>query len=99
MTPTWGAASPSPGAALMVSIMSSDNRASEPSMSVTGAACCLRTGSPKIRIVYGGMGPEYLSGRQYWQADGTIGAEGWHHRCWGMAPSVLRDGTIGAGGW
>src|SRR5438045_1287184 len=57
--PTWGAASPTPGAARMVSIMSSASCTSLPSTSVISAARCLSTGSPNTRIEYRGTDPGY----------------------------------------
>src|SRR5688572_19310419 len=48
--PIWLAASPTPGAAYMVSIMSSASRASAPSNSVTSGQRCLSPRSPKTRM-------------------------------------------------
>ena len=49
-TPIWGAASPTPGASYMVSIMSSTSRRTPASMSLTGVAGIRSTGSPNERM-------------------------------------------------
>ena len=49
-TPTWGAASPMPGAAYMVSIMFSMSSAVSPVMASTGSAGVRRAGSGNLRI-------------------------------------------------
>src|ERR671921_673950 len=56
--PIWLAASPTPGAAYIVSIMSSASRASAPSNSVTSGHRCLRPRSPKTRMGNVAMGRE-----------------------------------------
>ena len=49
-TPSWGAASPAPGASSMVSVRSSTKRRSSLSKVVTGAAGVRSTGSPNSLI-------------------------------------------------
>src|SRR3954447_1878980 len=71
-TPIWLAARPVPGAAYITSTISSARRTSDPSMSATGAALVLRTGSPNTRISWAITGsgyrpcqPGFMAGEQY----------------------------------
>src|SRR5688500_9448345 len=63
--PIWLAASPTPGAAYIVAIMSSASRASAPSNSVTSGQRCFSPRSPKTRMGKVAMGRETTDRRRW----------------------------------